>query len=47
MITKVLILVVAAYLAFRFLSRPKSISPPEDVEISDDVFVDYEEVKDE
>lgn len=45
--TKVLILIAAAYLAFRFLSRPRRIIPPEDIDISDDVFVEFEEVKDE
>ena len=45
--TKVLLFIVAAYMAFRFLSRPRRITPPVDPEISDDVFVEYEEVKDE
>jgi len=45
--TKILILIVAVYMAFRFLSRPRRITPPEDIGIGDDVFVDYEEVKDE
>jgi hypothetical protein len=45
--TKILLLVVAAYLAFRFLSKPRQIARPESFEVEDDVFVEYEEVKDE
>lgn len=44
---KILILVVAAYLAFRFLTKPRQISHPEVLEVEDEVFVEYEEVKDE
>ncbi|MBK8502567.1 MAG: hypothetical protein IPL46_10315 [Saprospiraceae bacterium] len=45
--TKILLLVVAAYLAFRFLTKPRRIERPGSPEVENDVFVEYEEVKDE
>ena len=47
MMTKILILIAAAYLAYRFFTRPQQLEMPEDIEIEGDVYVDYEEVKDE
>lgn len=37
----------AGYMTYRFFTRPRRLEPLEDVEIGDDVFVDYEEVKEE
>ncbi|MCB0665048.1 MAG: hypothetical protein KDC80_04465 [Saprospiraceae bacterium] len=45
--TKILILLVAAYMVYRFFTRTRQLETPEDIEVGEDVFVDYEEVKDE
>lgn len=45
--TKILILLVAAYMVYRFFTRPRKLETPEDIEVGEDVFVDYEDVKDE
>jgi hypothetical protein len=42
---KILILIVAAYLAYRWLAQPRRIASQETFEVEDDVYVEYEEVK--
>lgn len=44
---KILILIVGAYLAYRWLSRPRRIASQETFKVEDDVYVEYEEVKKE
>ncbi len=42
---KILILLIAGYLAFRLLTKPRLTSPGDTPEVEDDVYADYEEVK--
>ena len=44
---KILILIVGAYLFYRWLAQPRRIASQDTFEVEDDVYVEYEEVKKE
>jgi len=44
---KILLLAGAAFLAYRFLTKPKHIEAHGTYEIDDEEYVDYEEIKEE
>jgi len=47
MMFKILLLAGAAFMAYRFLTKPKHIETHESYEIDDEEYVDYEEIKEE
>lgn len=47
MMFKILLLAGAAFMAYRFLTKPKHIDTHESYEIDDEEFVEYEEIKEE